>query len=372
MSPASRIRVEAGASGGYDVLVAPGLLDEVGGLVAERTPAKRCALVSDDNVAALFADRVAVSLRTVGIEPETWTVRPGEASKDWAEAGRLLEGFAEAGLGRDSLVVAVGGGVVGDLAGFCAATYLRGVPVVHVPTTLLAQTDSSIGGKTGVDLPHGKNLVGAFWQPLLVVSDTACLASLPDTEWRSGLAEVAKSAVLASEEALAGLEADASALAARQPDAIDRAVRMAAGFKARVVAGDEREAGERESLNYGHTFGHALEFATGYGRIPHGMAVGEGMRFAARMAQDVVGAPAAWTSRQADLLDALGLTALGGACDAETILLAMRLDKKVRDARIRFVLTKGPGDWLVDAVDENVIAAALEQWCGGSEGGGNT
>ena len=222
-------------------------------------------------------------------------VPAGEATKDWEHAGRVLEALSEAGLGRDSLVVALGGGVVGDLAGFCAATYLRGVPVVQVPTTLLAQTDSAIGGKTGVDLPRGKNLAGAFWQPFLVASDTSVLGTLPEQEWASGLAEVAKSGALDSADSLAGLESDVADVLSREPGAVQRAVRMAASFKARVVSGDEREAADRECLNYGHTLAHALERELGYGTITHGAAVAEGMRFAARLAERVLGTDPAWT-----------------------------------------------------------------------------
>jgi 3-dehydroquinate synthase len=363
MSETAAIRV-AVPGGAYEVTIGSGLLDRLGGLMRSVTAAARCALVTDDAVGPLYGLRAADALREAGFEPVLFTVRAGERSKSWSEAGRLLEGLSEAGMGRDCVVVALGGGVVGDLAGFCAATYLRGVPVVQVPTTLLAQVDSAIGGKTGVDLPLGKNLAGAFWQPIAVVADTGCLATLTDREWRSGLAEVAKSAVLDSEAALSALEADAAALAGRDPSAAARAVSMAASLKARVVSGDEREAADRECLNYGHTLAHALERELGYGTVTHGAAVADGMRFAARLSERVLGGEEEWTRRQVGLLDALGLVPTGARCEPRRLAAAMRSDKKVRSGRVRFVLSRCPGEWVVEPVDEEVLLSALTAWCG--------
>lgn len=371
MSASTDIRVRV-PGGSYDVLVGAGLLDRIGDMVRQRSRTERCALVTDEAVGPLYAARAVVSLRAAGIGAFVITVPAGEATKDWAHAGRVLEQLSEAGLGRDAVVVALGGGVVGDLAGFCAATYLRGVPFVQVPTTLLAQTDSAIGGKTGVDLPRGKNLAGAFWQPFLVASDTAVLATLPAREWASGLAEVAKSAVLDSADALVGLESDAADVRTRAADAVERAVRMAASFKARVVSGDEREAADRECLNYGHTLAHALEREFGYGTITHGAAVADGMRFAARLAERVLGTDPAWTKRQERLLGALGLPPAERACGAQQLLDAMRSDKKVRAGRVRFVLATAPGAWQVQPVDEGVLLSVLQDWCTPRDGGGPT
>jgi 3-dehydroquinate synthase len=357
-------RMSVAVPGGhYDVVVGRGLLDSLGAEVRECSLAKRCVVVSDEVVGPLLAERAEASLHASGIEPVSIWVPAGEASKSWEQAGRLLEAFSESELGRDSLVVALGGGVVGDLAGFAAATYLRGVPVVQVPTTLLAQTDSAIGGKTGVDLPRGKNLAGAFWQPLLVLSDVACLDTLPEREWHSGLAEVAKSAVLAGEDAVAMLEDDADALLARDESAVLSAVLMAAGLKGVVVSGDERETADREALNYGHTLGHALERELGYGNVSHGAAVADGMRFAARLAASLGVAAPAWAERQERLLDTLGLYRIPGECDPAALLAAMRSDKKTRAGRVRFVLSSGPGTWTVDAIDESALAPALALWC---------
>ncbi|MDO8964721.1 MAG: 3-dehydroquinate synthase [Coriobacteriia bacterium] len=355
--------------GAYEVRVGPGELDRLGDSARAVFDRSSCALVTDSRVAPLYADRAELSLRSVGLDVIRLTVPAGERTKDWARAGRLLESMSDAGLGRDAFVVALGGGVVGDLAGFCASVYLRGLPVIQVPTTLLAQVDSAIGGKTGVDLPRGKNLVGSFWQPALVVSDTDLLSTLPEVEWRSGLAEVAKSAFLASDEAVRGLEADATDLLAREATAVARAVAMSAGLKAEVVSGDERESADRECLNLGHTLAHALERELGYGTITHGAAVAEGLRFAAAVSERVAGVTPGWGRRQGDLLDSLGLESAGAACGLADLLGAMGSDKKVRAGRIRFVLSTGPGAWCVEPVDGDVLSDLLEVYCQESTGG---
>jgi len=362
VSGASRIEVRVPGRS-YGVVVERGALSRLGQEIRGVSGAVRCALVTDTNVGPLLGPAAEASLRGAGFDPVVVAVPAGESAKSWAQAGRLLEAFSEAGLGRDTLVVALGGGVVGDISGFAAATYLRGVPVVQVPTTLLAQADSAIGGKTGVDLPLGKNLAGAFWQPLLVVSDPDVLATLPEPEWRSGLAEVAKSAALDGEAAFVALETNAPALVARDADATMRAVVMSASLKARVVSGDEREAADRECLNYGHTLAHALERELGYGTVSHGAAVADGLRFAAWLAVEVAGASPEWACRQEALLDELGLAPIAQTCDPASLLAAMKSDKKARDGVVRFVLTTAPGSWTVVPVEDAVVAGALTRWC---------
>ena len=353
----------------YEVQLGDGVLDRVGETVRARTRATAVALVTDERVAELYAARAEASLAAAGISVNVVAVPPGEASKDWAVAGAVLEELAAARLDRTAAIVALGGGVVGDLAGFCAAVYLRGIPFVQVPTTLLAQVDSSVGGKTGVDLPQGKNLAGAFWQPAGVLADTTTFATLPDAEWRSGLAEVAKAAFLDSERFVAALEAAVAGGAVPRDGALTHAiVADSILFKARIVASDERESGEREVLNYGHTFGHALEKVLGYGTITHGQAVAEGIRFAAALAEDVAGAPHAWTLRQARLLDALGLWAVGGRAAPVELGLAMRSDKKVRGGEVRFVLSTGPGRWETRRVDEATISRHVAAWAAAAKG----
>ncbi len=276
----------------YDVLIGPGLVTGAGRAIRDRTSARRAAIVTDTNVAALHLPALREALAGAEFEAQQVVVPAGEGSKSWGTAGRVLEDLAAVGLDRTDVVIALGGGVIGDLAGFAAATYLRGVTFVQVPTTLLAQVDSSVGGKTGVDLAAGKNLAGAFKQPVVVLADTATLATLPGSEWQSGLAEVAKVAILDGEEPLTWLEDSAAGLGAREQGVTAEAVRRSVAFKARIVASDERESGPRESLNYGHTFGHALEKVAGYGAIPHGVAVAEGVRFASALAVDAVGSSA--------------------------------------------------------------------------------
>lgn len=355
------VRVEA-PNGSYEVVIGRGLLERAGERLREQVDGRRAALITDEHVRALYGSVAVSTLEQAGFEVSVVTLLAGEGSKTWATAGRVLDELARSGLDRRDLVVALGGGVVGDLAGFCAATYMRGVRFAQLPTTLLAQVDSAIGGKTGVDLEAGKNLAGAFWQPVAVLEDVSVLATLPAEEWRNGLAEVAKTAVLSGEERLAWLEANASGLADPASPVVPRMVADAVAFKAAVVSADEREAGLRECLNYGHTLGHAIENALGYGTVPHGVAIAEGMRFAARLAEDVLGADAGWTGRQARLLDALGLPRTRCRVKAAAVRRALSSDKKARGGEVRFVLTTGPGRWQALAVGEGTLEEHLRRW----------
>jgi 3-dehydroquinate synthase len=313
-------------------------------------------------VYARFGAAVSASLRDAGVEPVAIVVPPGESSKRWDRAGEVVEQMAASRLERSDIVVALGGGVIGDLAGFCAAVYLRGVGYVQLPTTLLAQVDSSVGGKTGVDLRAGKNLAGAFKQPLLVLADTSTLGSLAEEEWRSGLAEVAKAAMLAGPAQVEWMIRHAGALVQREPYAVREAVLAAVRQKIGVVSADEHEAGVRESLNYGHTLGHAIERVAGYGAIPHGVAVAEGMRFAARLAQTVLGASEKVASVQDDLLEALGLARPSYPSDAEALVEAMHADKKARGGTVRFALVPEPGRYVSAAVHDDVLLAEVRAW----------
>jgi 3-dehydroquinate synthase len=361
MRPPERIPVIT-PGGAYEVSVGAGLLHTVGSTVRRLAPGARCFMVTDDNVAALYGDIVETSILQAGVHLFVARQPAGEQTKSWHEAGMMMELLSEAGFGRDSVIVAVGGGVVGDLAAFVASVYMRGVPVIQVPTSLLAQVDSAIGGKTGVDLRHGKNLAGTYWQPLAVLSDTSCLATLPEDEWRCGFAEVAKSAILAGEQALGGLEMSLPGLVEGDENAATAAVLMAAGFKARIVGGDEREGSDREQLNYGHTLGHALERELGYGTISHGAGVAEGIRFSARLSARLSGVSSAWIARQERLLDGLGLVRHSFDVVPGRLLSAMHADKKARDGRVRFVLSLAPGEWSVVAVDDDILLEELETW----------
>jgi len=346
----------------YDIVVGEGVLATVGKLLNEVSDAKRVSLVTDSSVGEIYGPQVSAQLASAGYEVHALSVAPGETSKSWAAAGQILEAMAADGIERGDVVVALGGGVVGDLAGFVAATYLRGIDFAQIPTTLLAQVDSSIGGKTGVDLAAGKNLAGAFKQPLIVISDTDVLATLPDEEWQSGLAELAKSAVIGSEEFLEWLESNADLLLSKDAGARAEAVRRCAAFKAGVVAVDEREAGVRECLNYGHTLGHAIEKVAGYGVISHGRAIAEGMRFAVRLAVECAHAPLEFVARQDLLLDRLGLHALDVRLDVDELYKALRSDKKVRGGVTRWVLADGPGMWRCQSVEDSTIVEHLQAW----------
>ena len=359
----------AGGAGGYEVMIGPGLLAEAGARIREATGARVGALVSDETVDALHGAAVAESLAHAGVRVVRVVVAPGEESKSWERAGELLERFAEGGLDRTSAVVALGGGVVGDLAGFCASAYMRGVALVHLPTTLLAQVDSAIGGKTAVDLAAGKNLAGAFWPPRLVVADTDTLATLTERELTNGLVEAAKGALLAGAEELRAFEDDVAALRAGEAAAVGRIVVQAAAFKAGIVSADERESGLRESLNLGHTLGHAIERVAGYGAVSHGLAVAEGMRFAAVLAERLSGAPPETAAHTEAVLDGIGASraafcAESGACrlEPERLLEAMKADKKSRAGAVRFVLLRRPGEWSVVPIDDDVLVDALARW----------
>ncbi|MDO8848583.1 MAG: 3-dehydroquinate synthase [Coriobacteriia bacterium] len=365
------------AADAYEVRVGAGLLSHVGDRIREVTGTASAALVSDATVHSLYGERVAASLRDAGVRLSEHVVPAGEPSKSWERAGMLLEEFAQGGLDRSSVVIALGGGVVGDLAGFCAATYMRGVPLFHVPTTLLAQVDSSVGGKTGVDLRAGKNLAGAFWPPQLVLADTETLQTLPAAEWTNGLVEMAKAALLQGGGALDRFEGALTPLLWREPSAVAAAVWDAVAFKASVVTSDLRESGMRECLNLGHTLGHALELVTGYGTLSHGLAVAEGMRFAARLAESVSGAAAETTARTVGLLDAVGageaictdaLAPLAAVLAPPAVLAAMKSDKKSREGAVRFVLVRAPGQWQTEVVSDEILLEELGRWVSRLEG----
>ena len=347
----------------YDIVCGRGILELVGRRLAA-AGVGRAVVVSDAAVAATHGRRVSESLTACGIHVIPIEVPPGEATKSVAEAARLWAAFADQAVDRSTHVVAVGGGVVGDLAGFVAATFARGLPVWQVPTTLVAQVDSAIGGKTGINLPSGKNLVGAFWQPSGVFADIDALATLPHREYVSGLAEVVKYGMIFDPDFFAWLEGHAAELIARDPAAVAHAVERSASLKAGVVERDEREtSGGRAALNYGHTFAHAFETAVGYGRLLHGEAVAIGMSCAARLAAALGRIAADIPPRQDSLLASLKLPvslAGLGPLDADELLAIMARDKKSLGGRLRFVLPSCIGAVeLVSDVDEALVRRVL-------------
>lgn len=326
------------------------------------TQARRVAIIADENTSALFGIRYETALITAGFDVVPVTIQAGETSKSWEVAGQLLEGLAGAHLERSDMILALGGGVISDLAGFVASIYLRGVDYALVSTSLLSLVDAAVGGKTGVDLVAGKNLAGSFKQPLAIAADVACLASLPEDEFKSGLAEVAKTAFLDGPDFVAWCSENASAICARDFSVLTELVLRCIEFKALVVANDVEDHGPRECLNYGHTLGHALEKLSGYGKLTHGAAVAEGMRFAARVGVSEVGAPIDIVYLQDELLEAFGLEPLPVRFEVADVMEAMRSDKKVRNGDVRMVLLSALGEWVTTPVSDDVLFEHLRAW----------
>jgi 3-dehydroquinate synthase len=326
----------------YPIYIGEGLLSGIGELLPDaRTD--RAVIVTNPLVAEKHLTPLQQGLKRAGIGHELIVVPDGEAHKDWATLydihTRLLEFKAE----RKTTLIALGGGVIGDLAGFAAATFKRGIPLVQIPTSLLAQVDSSVGGKTAVNHPLGKNMIGAFYQPSVVVIDTATLTTLPTREYVSGIAEVVKYGAIRSTELLAWIEEHAESLLRRDADAVTHAIYESCRIKSSIVALDERETGERILLNFGHTFGHAIEVGMGYGSWLHGEAVSAGMVLAAKLSTRITGMPVTDQNRLRLLLARLALPVDPPALGADRYLELMAQDKKVDAGSLRFVLLEALG-----------------------------
>lgn len=345
----------------YDIEIGPGLLPEAGRFVVERSACSHAIVITDSNVESLHGQRVVECLEQAGVRVDIATVPAGESTKSASHTDQLWRLMLEFGSDRKSVVVAVGGGVVGDLAGFIAATYGRGIRFIQIPTTLLAQVDSSVGGKVGINLPGAKNMVGAFWQPAAVLIDTDVLNTLPLREYRSGLAEVVKYGVILDPEFFTYLEANIDGLNNREPSVMRHIVARSCELKARVVSADEREeTGLRAVLNYGHTFCHAFEAETGYGTYLHGEAVAIGMLCASRLAESMGRIDAEVTRRQYSLLEALGLPLSVPDVDHDVLIRAMQKDKKTEHGKLRFVLPTRMGHVeLVSGVPAELVRAAF-------------
>ncbi len=358
MSPVRELQVELGARR-YPIRIGTGLLGDRDAIAA-LVPGRHALIVTDANVGPLYLGAVEAAL--AGRTVRSLVLPAGEQEKTLARFTDTLAALAALGASRDATVIALGGGVVGDLAGFAAACWMRGVRFVQLPTTLLAMVDSSVGGKTAVDLPEGKNLVGAFHQPSAVIADLATLATLPPRELRAGLAEVVKYGAIGDADFFAWLEAHAEALLAGDPDALAHAIATSCAHKAGVVARDETEQGERMRLNFGHTFGHAIETEQGYGGLLHGEAVAVGMVLAARLSADLGIAPWSDAARLAALLERLGLpVSLPAGLEPQALLERMRLDKKALSGRLRLVLWTGLGRAeVVDGVDDAAVLGVLD------------
>jgi len=314
----------------------------------------------DDAVGPLYGERALASLRAAGFDAALFTFAAGEASKNLETVRAAYDWLLEQRAERASTIVALGGGVAGDLAGFVAATYLRGVNFVQAPTSLLAMVDASIGGKVGVDHPRGKNLIGAFYPPRLVVQDTSLLVSLPERSYREGFAEVIKHGLIMDAPMLDVLERDADRLLAVEPELTTEIVARNAALKASVVSEDEREGGRRMILNYGHTAGHAIEAVTGYTRVLHGEAISAGMMIAAEIGRRSGVTPAAVGERQAHLLERYGLPLRHPGLDVDAVIAAMAHDKKVASKKVRWILLEDFGRPVVrDDVPDDFVRDVL-------------
>lgn len=345
----------------YAIDIGAGLIDDPARF-APHVRGRVAAVVTNDTVAPLYAARLQATLEAAGAKTLRVVLPDGEEHKTWQTLDRVFEALLEARVGRSGVIVALGGGVVGDIGGFAAAAYQRGIAHLQVPTTLLAQVDSSVGGKTGINHPLGKNMIGAFHQPVAVVADTATLATLPPREYASGLAEIVKYGAIFDTGFLGWIEAHGDELIAREPQALAQAVLRSCEIKADIVARDERESGARALLNFGHTFGHAIESAAGYGTFLHGEAVAIGMSMAARLSARLGRIPAADVDRLVRLLARLGLPVEAPRLPIATWLEYMGRDKKNEDGRIVLILLEALGRGaVVKDTSQGVLREFLEE-----------
>jgi 3-dehydroquinate synthase len=321
----------------YPIHIGAGLMPGIGDLLPS-TRSDRAVIVTNSIVAAHHLAPLQKGLARAGIRYDVIEVADGEQHKDWTTLHQIHTRLLELKAERSTMLIALGGGVIGDLAGFAAATYQRGMPLVQIPTTLLAQVDSSVGGKTAVNHPLGKNMIGAFYQPLAVIIDSGTLSTLPDREYASGLAEVVKYGAIRSPELFAWIESHVDLLRRRDDATVVEAIHESCRIKAEIVAADERETGERALLNFGHTFGHAIEVGTGYGAWLHGEAVAAGMVLAGELSVRAAGMPAAENRRLRQLLFRFGLPVDAPALGADRYLELMRRDKKVEGGKLRLIL----------------------------------
>lgn len=344
----------------YPIHIGAGLLARVD-LITSRLPQKKVAVVTNRTVAPLYLSPLQQSLQEAGVEVFTVTLPDGERFKNWETLNEIFDALLQKRCERSTTLLALGGGVIGDLAGFAAAVYQRGVPFIQLPTTLLAQVDSSVGGKTAINHPLGKNMVGAFHQPSAVIADTDTLSTLPPRELAAGLAEIIKYGLIRDRAFFDWLEGNVHRLAGREPEALVYAIEHSCAIKAEIVALDEREEGQRALLNYGHTFGHAIETGLGFGSWLHGEAVAAGMVLAARVAQRLGLISSDDLARTTRLLSAAGLPISAPEFGLERYLELMGHDKKVRHGRNRFILLRRIGEAFVsDDVSRSALADVLQ------------
>lgn len=364
MAEAVRVLEVALGERSYPIVIGAGVLSDPA-LILPYLRRRKAIVVTNETIAPIYLEAFSRGLAAAGVELSSVILPDGEAYKDWPTLNRiydaLLGGLAE----RSTTLIALGGGVIGDMTGFAAATYQRGVPFIQVPTTLLSQVDSSVGGKTAINHPLGKNMIGAFYQPRLVLADTSVLATLPDRELRAGLAEVIKYGLIRDLPFFEWLEENIERVLARDPEALAYAVERSCRNKAEVVIADETEQGERATLNLGHTFGHAIETGLGYGVWLHGEAVAAGTIMAAELSRDLGWLSASDVARITALFVRAGLPVRGAALGAARYLELMRHDKKVADGKLRLILLDAIGRAVIygDAADAQISTAIAR--CGG-------
>jgi 3-dehydroquinate synthase len=348
----------------YNILIGEQLLD-VPTTWSDLPKASAALIVTNDTVGPLYAQRLQRALAGLYAQVHTVVLPDGESHKDWATLNLIFDELLGKGADRKTVLFALGGGVVGDMTGFAAACYMRGVPFVQVPTTLLAQVDSSVGGKTAINHPIGKNMIGAFYQPQRVVCDLDTLQTLPQREMSAGLAEIIKYGPIADMVFLDWIDANLDALMARDPSALAHAVKRSCEIKAWVVGQDERESGLRAILNFGHTFGHAIEAGLGFGEWLHGEAVGCGMVMAAHLSQRLGLVDEAFVTRFTALIARAGLPTVGPKLGAEVYLHHMCVDKKAEAGDIRFVLIDKPGSAIVRGAPDALVSQVIDDCCAG-------
>jgi 3-dehydroquinate synthase len=357
-----RLELKAETDRSYDVLVGRGILNDLHREIKRIGSFSSYGLVTDDFVRSLVAETLQANLRSHDINSELLSFPPGESSKNMEIVLQLCQQLIARGFDRKSLLLAIGGGVVGDVAGFAAAIYMRGIPYIQVPTTLLAQVDSAIGGKTGVDLPSGKNLLGVFKQPLLVVSDPDVLITLPVEARREGFAEIIKASLIASPELFSLLEKEGTHLLESANEVLESIIAMAVEVKCRVVSQDEHESGLRRILNFGHTLGHALEAASHYS-LTHGQAVAAGMGVAIQFSQKWAGLGQDEADRALRLIRSIGLpTGLPGQVNSESLLSALEKDKKIQGNICHFVLISKIGQAVIHAIPVEDLKESLDKF----------
>ncbi|MBC7376556.1 MAG: 3-dehydroquinate synthase [Burkholderiaceae bacterium] len=356
-----RVNIDLGQRS-YAIAIGSGLLD-AGATWADVPRTASALIVTNTTVAPLYLQRLQAALQPRHKLVHTVVLPDGEAHKNWQTLNMIFDALLEKECDRKTVLYALGGGVVGDMTGFAAASYMRGVPFVQVPTTLLAQVDSSVGGKTAINHPLGKNMIGAFYQPLLVVCDLDTLKTLPARELSAGLAEIIKYGPIADMAFLDWIESNLDALLAREPAALAHAVKRSCEIKAWVVGQDERESGLRAILNFGHTFGHAIESGLGYGEWLHGEAVGCGMVMAAHLSQRLGLIDMALVERLTSVISKAGLPVKGPQLGADRYLELMRVDKKTDAGELRFVLIDKPGSAVMRGAPLAVVRDVIEQCC---------